>query len=119
MGPMVKRRVLVVEDDFQVGLDIETTLSSAGFEVVGPLMTVDEAMERIDRSYFDVAVLDANLNGQNVGCVAEALTAKRVPFAVVSGYAREFLPLALSHAPLIPKPFEAPRLLSLVQRICA
>lgn len=115
---MGKKRVVVVEDEFEVGLDIQRTLTAAGFDVTGPLLTLEEALQAARQGNFDIAVLDANLNGDNAGNVALALMEQRVPFVVVSGYARNFLPLAMSHAPLLVKPFEPARLLALVQRFC-
>jgi DNA-binding response OmpR family regulator len=115
---MHKTRALVVEDEFQIGLDIQSALSDAGFDVVGPIVSVDEAVEQIGLGRFDVAVLDANLNGRNAGAVAELLIERNVPFVVVSGYAREHLPLCMAGAPLLAKPFDPTRLVALVQRAC-
>jgi DNA-binding LytR/AlgR family response regulator len=49
--------------------------------------------------------------------VASALVEQRVPFVVVSGYPRELLPLAVSHAPLLLKPFDSARLVATVRRL--
>lgn len=114
---MNKTRVVVVEDEFEVGLDIQSILTTAGYDVTGPLMTLDDALRAVEQDKFDIAVLDANLSGQNAGDVASALLKKQVPFVVVSGYAREFLPLAMSHAPLLLKPFDPARLLVAIQRL--
>ncbi len=115
---MRKRRALVVEAELQVGLEIESTLRGAGFDVLGPVTTVEEAVQKVLEESFDVAVLDANLNGRKVGPAAESLIERRVPFVVVSEYAREHLPLALAHAPLIAKPFDPDSLISVVERLC-
>lgn len=116
--PLTSPRVPVVEDESVTGLDIQHRLEAAGFEVVGPMMTVDSALQAAEKAHFDAAVLDANLNGRNASPVACALSDKRVPFAVLSGFSREYLPLALSNAPLIAKPFEAARLVELPWRLC-
>jgi len=116
---MQKKRALVVEDEFQIGLEIQTTLSDAGFDVVGPVLTVEEALQKSRKEYFHVAILDANLDGQSVGAIAQSLTGRGVPFVVVSGYAREHLPLALAHAPLLAKPFEGAVLVAAVHRLCS
>lgn len=112
------KRALVIEDESPVGLEIESALTDAGFEVVGPIMSVKEALQVARQSSFDIAVLDANLNGQNVGPVADILVERRVPFVVVSGYAREHLPLALANAPFQSKPVNTVRLVALIQRLC-
>jgi len=115
---MSPKRVLVVEDEIAVGLDIQLALSDAGFDVVGPITTVAEGLQAATENTFDAAVLDANLNGVNISAVADLLIERRVPFLVVSGYAREHLPLSLLHAPVLPKPFMAEKLLAAVRRLC-
>lgn len=115
---MSRKRVLIVEDEFAVGLDIQRTLSEAGFDAMSPVPTIEEALHAAERDPFDAAVIDANLNGQNSAPVASALMKQRVPFVVVSGYTREFLPLALADAPLILKPFEPERLVAVVDQLC-
>lgn len=116
--PVTNGRVLVIEDEFGVGLDIQSTLSRAGFEVVGPIMTVEEAIRTAEQGGFAAAIIDANLNGQHAGGVAAVLIERSIPILVVSGYAREFLPFALSHAPLLSKPFDGARLVEAVRRLC-
>ena len=51
-----------------------------------------------------------------VGQVADALFARGVPFAFVSGYGREQLPVQHKGAPLIAKPFTSEDLLTVVAR---
>jgi DNA-binding NarL/FixJ family response regulator len=112
------KRVLIIEDEFVVGLDIQSTLIDAGFEAVGPIPTVSEAVLFANQGVFDVAVVDANLNGCHAGDVASALIERNIPFVVVSGYSRAFLPLAASNAPLISKPVDSACLVAIVQRLC-
>ena|SRR5579883_334500 len=112
------KRVLVIEDEFEVGLDIQHSLSNAGFDVLGPCTTLEAAFGAAEAGEFDAAVVDANLNGQNSGSVAEVLIRKHIPFMVISGYAREFLPLAAANAPLLGKPFDTARLVTMVRKLC-
>jgi len=54
----------------------------------------------------DAAVLDANLNGESVRPVAEALAARGVPFVFATGYGdSKFAPQGFD-APLIKKPYD-------------
>jgi DNA-binding response OmpR family regulator len=113
------KRVLVIEDEAATALELSAALSDAGFQVVGPAQTLAEAVSSAEEGGFDAAVLDANLNGSNSGVVADLLIKRGIPFVVVSGYSREFLPLAIAHAPLIAKPFDAALLVATVQRLCS
>jgi CheY-like chemotaxis protein len=91
---MPAQRLLVVEDELLVALDIESILTEAGMEVVGPASTAAEALQLIGSTKLDAALLDANLSGEPIDEVASALSAKGVPFAYVTGYGRESLPEA-------------------------
>jgi len=51
-----------------------------------------------------------------VGRVADALAARGIPFAFVSGYGREQLPSAYRAAPLVKKPFTGRELLAAIAR---
>src|SRR3546814_1430258 len=84
--------------------DLCDTLEDAGYTVVGPASTLDEAHELVETAKFDAALLDANLSGEAVDEVAAALTRKGMPFAFVTGYGREALPEAFRHVPLLNNP---------------
>jgi DNA-binding response OmpR family regulator len=60
----VSVRVLVVEDEFMIGLDIGQQLAGAGFEVVGPALSVAKALRFVAEPGCDVAVLDVNLGSE-------------------------------------------------------
>jgi len=113
---MAGKRVLVVEDEFLIALDIAGALEQGGLEVIGPLACVRDALSALEREHVDGALLDANLGGEPVGKVADALFARRVPFAFVSGYGREQLPQQHRGVPLIGKPFTGEALLGVVAR---
>lgn len=97
-------RVLLIEDEPLIAMDMADTLAEAGCIVVGTAPTVPEAMRLIANSEFDAALLDANLGGEPVDEVAAALTRKGKPFAFVTGYGRATLPEAFRQAPLVNKP---------------
>lgn len=99
------RRVLVVEDEPLIALDVATTFEDAGCVVVGPAATLEQAKSLIATAAFDAALIDANLAGQPVDELAAALAARNIPFVFVSGYGRQALPAAHRHRPLIGKPF--------------
>ena len=74
------RRVLVVEDEMLVLIMIEDMLADLGCKSVTSAATVDKALALIDAQVFDAALLDMNLNGDDSHPVAEALSARGVPF---------------------------------------
>lgn len=104
------KRILLVEDEPLVAMDLEWQLSEAGCEIVGPAASVEMARQLVAEAAFDAALMDANLGGHPVDELAATLTSKQIPFAFASGYGREGLPLAFQDAPLISKPFDSDEL---------
>ncbi|MFZ3583442.1 response regulator [Loktanella sp. DJP18] len=81
------KRVLVVEDEMLVCMDIEDMLAEFGCIVVGPAPSVDRAMKVIAMEQFDVAMLDLNLAGKPSYPIADHLAENNIPFMLASGYA--------------------------------
>src|SRR5512133_1880280 len=57
-GPL---RVLVVEDDFLIAMQTEIALTAAGFAVVGPAATAEEAVALAGEAQPVLAVMDIRL----------------------------------------------------------
>lgn len=104
------KRVLLVEDEPLVALDMEEEISALGVKVVGSASTVNAALRLIEEVEFDAALLDGNLHGHSADRVAAALAGKGIPFAFATGYGREALPPAYRDVPVLGKPFDSVRL---------
>jgi CheY-like chemotaxis protein len=111
------KRILVVDDEPLIAMDIVASLTDEGCAVVGPAATLAKALALIDGTEIDAALLDANLAGDPVDALAAALVRRKIPFAFVSGYGREGLPEAYRQATLIKKPFQRQRLIDVVQQM--
>jgi DNA-binding response OmpR family regulator len=99
-------RVLIAEDEFLVGLQLEEDLRSAGCSIVGPFSTLEAAMQASRRERFDLAVIDINLNGDRVYPLADELSARAVPFIFLSGYLPANLPQRYRSRPHVTKPHD-------------
>ncbi len=115
MDSLAGCRVLVVEDDALLGMDLEQILLQAGCTVRGPCPTLDEALKAAADEMPDVAVLDMNLRGVMVFPVADLLADSAVPFIIVSGHTRTMLPARHRTRPFLTKPFDGRRLLALLR----
>ncbi|MCB1341272.1 MAG: response regulator [Pseudooceanicola sp.] len=98
-------RVLIVEDEPIIALDVATEIEDAGGEVVGIARTVPNAMTMIRQTEPDAVVLDGNLGGQRVDEIARELLAKSIRFCFASGYGREHLPANMEFIDKVDKPF--------------
>jgi PAS domain S-box-containing protein len=109
------KRILLIEDEPLVAMDVESTLTAAGCKVVGQAATLERAKQLIEEADCDAALVDVNLAGQPVDELATLLTRKNRPFAFVTGYGREALPAGFRGAVVLSKPFGADQLLATVE----
>ena len=112
----MNKRVLIVEDDALLGLDIANQLTNAGLEVVGPATSVAKALKLIAESGCDAAVLDVNLGKETGAPVALELRARGTPFVVLSGYSSEQHPAAFRGAPFLSKPTRPDVLVAMLRK---
>jgi two-component SAPR family response regulator len=110
-------RILVVEDEWMIADQIADVLRDVGYDVVGPVGRITEALSLLNGEQVDVALIDVNVHGDLTSKVAEALEAASVPFAFVSGYSRQDLPANLRGRPLLQKPVEANAVYRCVQSL--
>jgi DNA-binding NtrC family response regulator len=100
-------RILVVEDELFVAMALEEILQLAGCVVIGPILRVANAVLVARDAEIDVALLDVNLAGEFVFPVAEALMERRIPFVLMTGYARSGVPPEYADRPALAKPFRS------------
>jgi DNA-binding response OmpR family regulator len=86
--PLSGVRVLIVEDDPLLAIDLESTLVEAGAVVVDLCQSLEQAMRRAGAADFAVAVLDFGLGTETVSPVARRLVDQAVPFVLYTGKSR-------------------------------
>jgi len=110
MRSRVERRVLVIEDEGVILLDLELVLEELGYTVAGSACDLAGGSRLAETLDVDIAVLDVDLSGQSSGPIADILTARRIPFLFVSGYTAASLPDGHTARPCLAKPY-CPKLL--------
>ena len=110
-------RILIVEDNPMLALDLEELLVDAGFKVAAIAGKLEKALALIESGGFDAAVLDANLAGVSASPLASAMTARGLPFIVLSGYSSEQLQGAFSGALLLQKPCRPTQIIQALNNI--
>jgi CheY-like chemotaxis protein len=111
-------RVLVVEDDPFVAMDLQDILAAHGAEVLGPVPTVPAALAAIGAERPNAVLLDVNLRGTKSIPVAAALRAAGIPFVLVTGYSRSQLDEPeMREVPIIPKPVTVERLVQVLREL--
>jgi DNA-binding response OmpR family regulator len=86
-GALADARVLIVEDDAIIAMDLETTLGEAGAEVAGPCRTVKDGLIAAAERDLSAALLDIQLGNETVEPVAQLLARQNIPFAFYTGQA--------------------------------
>lgn len=113
---MSGRRVLVVEDEFLLASALGEWLQLMGVVVVGPAASNGDALALIATEAIDFAIVDVNLRGEMSFPVADALTARGVPFVFASGYSDSAFRVRFPGASFCRKPYDLQQLEEAVGR---
>ena len=84
--PLERPKVLVVEDEFIIALDLSETVQDLGYELEGPYAGNEDAFEAIEDQMPDLAILDVFTADGEVYPLADKLSAAGVPIIFHSGH---------------------------------
>lgn len=113
-------RVILVEDEALIAMIVEEMIADVGCTVVGPAATLEAALELVaSTNDADCALLDINLRGAPSWPVADALKAKGVPFAFVSGYGQGGLDAKYQQEFVLGKPIDTSQLEAWLARVAS
>jgi CheY-like chemotaxis protein len=102
------QRLLVVEDDYFIAVELARSLEALGAEVVGPMASVADALEALagQSNGLDGAILDIHLGEERVYPVADELMARGLPFVFLTGYDAVVIPDQYAHVRRCDKPVD-------------
>lgn len=83
--------ILVVEDEYLIGMELRDQLQDGGYDVIGPAATVAAALALLNKQRPHACLLDVNLRGVHSAPVAQALKERNVPFLLASAFGQETL----------------------------
>ncbi len=112
-------RLLVVEDEYLIRMLLEDMLADLGYEVAAAVGTIAEASELAASGDFNAAILDVNLDGQEIYPVAEILAKRGLPFVFVTGYGERSLTEPYHDRPALQKPFQIDQLKAALDELLA
>lgn len=87
-GLLAGARILIVEDEMVIALDMAQCLGAHGAEIVGPCNTVAAALSVAERAPLTAAVLDVRVGRSSTASVAKVLAARGIPYVICSGQSR-------------------------------
>jgi DNA-binding response OmpR family regulator len=110
------RRILILEDEPQMAALLRRVLEDAGATVIGPTSDGSEAIQLLDGTGVEAAVVDWRVGAGNANTFAHLLTLRRIPFLFHTGVSDE---AASQHpgVPVLAKPFRAEQLLAAVEAL--
>jgi CheY-like chemotaxis protein len=100
-------RLLVIEDETLIAMELADLLEDLGHRVVGVAGTLGRSLRLVEEfgERLDAVLLDANLGGISSEPVAQQLRLRGVPFVVASGYEGEELKRFGFNEPRVNKPY--------------
>jgi CheY-like chemotaxis protein len=110
-------QILIVEDEIVVAIDLISIIRDAGAEVVGPAMSVREALRLIESHKITAAVIDVNLGKVDSLPVARRLDTAGIPFVFHTGNDDKLSPSPWPKAPIIKKPAVPAKLIAAVAAV--
>jgi PAS domain S-box-containing protein len=116
----MKAKLLIVEDEPLVALDLQQEVEQFGHEVVGLAESADEALMAVEERRPDLALMDVRINGRMNGIQTARLLkdAYQVPAIFLTGYSDEITVARVAREMpygYLTKPFQSSELKATVQ----
>ncbi|MGB7415113.1 MAG: HWE histidine kinase domain-containing protein, partial [Thermosynechococcaceae cyanobacterium] len=111
-------RVLIVEDNMLIAMELESTLQSLGFDQIDTAPRVSAALKLLQTEQYTLGLLDINLKDEVSFAIAEALQERLIPFLFTTGYDSKYeVPPHLATAPRLKKPIEVDQLTQIIEQL--
>ena len=111
-------RVLVVEDNYILGMALVDCLEAAGAEVLPPCPSVASALAALDSpGRIDAAVLDVRLEHETSEPIAARAREEGIAILLMTGFDDGALPASLQGLPLCTKPFDVKSLVGALRSL--
>lgn len=105
MTPSLKDlAILIVENEFLLAINLETTMRDAGAAKVEMAASLADAQKLVDQKSFDAAILDIRLMDGDSLPLAQQLIKQGVPVVIHSGHANQAHTSLVPEAVFLPKP---------------
>lgn len=112
-----KKRILIVEDDVLIAMDLALIVEEAGGAVVGPYHSVESALEGLDDGPVDLAILDFNLGALTSEKIAARLAEMDVPTAFLTGHSTNHVTGHIPSATVLEKPVSQQKIARLLAEL--
>ena len=104
MDGLAGKRILIVEDEIIVALDLANEISADGVKAIGPVSTVIAALDAIANTELDGVILDLKLRGEMAFPVADVLADRHIPFVFMTALDAGDIPSRHANVRCVQKP---------------
>src|SRR5258705_1559951 len=115
--PLEGRKILIVEDEGPIALNLASAVAQAGGIVIGPTPSVSASFALMAEHTLDGALLDIRLRGETSFRLADVLAVLGIPFVFVSGLSSALMPYPHPDRPLFDKPYETRDVITALARL--
>lgn len=115
--PLSGYRILIVEDEALIALDLEQALEDLHAVVVGSVNNVADARKLVAEAAIDCAVLDVHLGVESIAALMPDLDARQVPRVFMTAYTQGELPKPWTVWPVLQKPLLRRDLLRAMEQV--
>jgi two-component SAPR family response regulator len=98
------KRILIVEDEIIVALDLANKITADGAKAVGPVSTVNAALDVIANTELDGVILDVKLREEMAFLVADVLADRHIPFIFMTALDAGDIPSRHANVRCVQKP---------------
>jgi len=111
--------ILLLDDEPLISMLVSEWLVEMGHETVGPVQSVQAALNLITGTKIDCAILDISLGNETCCPVAQVLRDRESRFALSTGYDPEVIPAPFKNELVLHKPFVADDVKAIVEHLLA
>jgi two-component SAPR family response regulator len=111
------RRILVVEDEVILAMEIVAEIEDNNGVVLGPVATLDAGIVALQEQKPDACIVNINLGREKVYDLADRLIDEDVPFVFASSEPRAAIPDRFNDIPLHTKPINMVEAAAALMRI--
>lgn len=115
IAPSRGLRVLIVEDEIIIALDLADMMADLGHTVVKIANRVESGLEFAANGIVDLAILDMNVRDELSFPIAVVLRERDIPFIFASGYGKRGLIEGFKDAHVLSKPYSIDVLAQMVR----
>lgn len=116
-GILAGRRILIVEDEMLILMNIEMALEDLGCTMVCAAASVAEGLALLADQDFHAAMIDVNLAGEKSYPIADRLAQRGIPFAFSTGNGDFGDRIDFAKRPVLRKPYLREELVAVFEQL--